>query len=82
MSYQWSVEEKLVRRVSDGAFIPNDPMNKDWRAFEAWRKAGGEPLPAEVVKTQPKPSLDDVIAVLKERNAGFAEELAQKAEGK
>ena len=35
-----------VLRVSDGASIPADPLNTDWRAYQAWLKAGNAP-PAE-----------------------------------
>ena len=35
-----------VRRVSDNAFIPDDPQNRDWQAYQAWLKAGGVPNPA------------------------------------
>lgn len=42
-----------VLRVRDGAFIPEDSGNADWRAFEAWRDAGnapaGSPAAAPVV---------------------------------
>lgn len=52
MNYRWIREGQLVRRLDDGKpedqcpVIPADPGNQDWRAFEAWRAAGGEPLPA------------------------------------
>ena len=34
-----------VQRGSDGAFIPPDPANLDWRAYLAWAAAGGEATP-------------------------------------
>ncbi len=37
-----------VRRGSDGAAIPDDAANADWRAFLAWRAAGNEAAPAPI----------------------------------
>ncbi len=34
-----------VVRGSDGAFVPEDAGNADWRAFLAWRASGKEPSP-------------------------------------
>ena len=33
----------VVRRDSDGAFVPADPLNTDWQAYQAWRADGNEP---------------------------------------
>ena len=44
----------LVIRVSDGAQIPNDPLNADRVAFLTWQASGGTALPIDQppVKTQ------------------------------
>lgn len=44
-----------VVRISDGALIPDDPTNADWRAYCEWVAAGGETAPAY--------SLDDAKAL-------------------
>ena len=44
-----------VRRDADGALVPNDPDNMDWRAYRDWRDGGGEPAPAVAAPTPPAP---------------------------
>jgi hypothetical protein len=35
-----------IKRLSDGAFIPNDPGNRDYRDYLDWLDAGNTPEPA------------------------------------
>jgi len=44
MMYQLT-NGNTVRRVADNAFIPNDPANTDWQAYQEWLAAGNTPLP-------------------------------------
>jgi len=37
---------QTVQRMSDGAFIPFDPANRDYQLFLEWKEAGNEPDPA------------------------------------
>ncbi len=47
-----------VVREWDGANIPSDPKNRDWRKYQAWERAGGIPDPMPVVV---KPPIGDVV---------------------
>ena len=42
-----TAEERGVKRVSDGTFIPPDARNADWHDYLKWVEAGGAPLPPE-----------------------------------
>lgn len=64
MAYKWIKENVTVKRLADGACIPNDPSNSDWQAFQAWVAAGGvcqpadPPTQAEVDRATRKAALD------------------------
>ena len=40
----YTIIEGGVKR-SDGACIPNNPNNKDWRKYQKWLAAGNTPNP-------------------------------------
>ena len=46
---EYALAASGVRREADGADIPNDPKNRDWRKYQAWQAAGGIPDPMPVV---------------------------------
>lgn len=50
--YQLIKDSTYVLRVADGACIPSDNGNSDWKAYIAWKNAGNspEPVPVEPVK--------------------------------
>lgn len=54
MAYKWIKEAISVKRLADGACIPNDPGNMDWQDFQKWVADGGVPLPAD----PPPPPID------------------------
>ncbi len=42
-----NVNDKSVKRLSDGASIPFDPANTDYQEYLEWVAAGNTPLPAD-----------------------------------
>lgn len=53
MSYQ--LKPRGVKRLADGANIPNDTGNRDWVEYLAWVAGGGIPQPDD-----PAPILPDL----------------------
>jgi hypothetical protein len=43
--YQLTETDAAVIRTADGAYIPNDPGNRDYQEYLAWVEAGGVPDP-------------------------------------
>ena len=41
------INPNMIKRLPDDAFIPNDPDNTDWQAYQEWLAAGNTPLPPE-----------------------------------
>ena len=45
--YKLTKYPNQVQRLSDNAFIPFDPDNRDYAEYLAWLAEGNEPLPAD-----------------------------------
>jgi hypothetical protein len=41
------VDQDMVLRTKDGAFIPFDPANTDYQEYLKWVEAGNQPEPAD-----------------------------------
>jgi hypothetical protein len=39
------INPNVIKRLPDNAYIPNDPENTDWQAYQEWLAAGNTPLP-------------------------------------
>ena len=45
MTYTLTAHPNTIVRDEDGAFIPTDPDNMDFQAYEAWLDKGNKPTP-------------------------------------
>ena len=45
--YKLTLNENIVQRVEDSAFIPFDKNNTDYQAYLKWLAEGNTPLPAD-----------------------------------
>ena len=72
MAYQLT-QGDCIQRLADNAFIPPDPANTDYAAYQVWLAEGNTPLPAP----EPPP-VKPLTPHEKLRNAGLTvEELKQ-----
>lgn len=49
-----------VQRLSDGAFIPHDPRNMDWRDYQVWVAKGNMPEAADPPPAAPKDEIEEI----------------------
>ena len=52
-------EGKGILRTQDGAYIPDDPKNRDWVDYQKWLSDGNTPLPKDPA---PLPTQDEIDA--------------------
>lgn len=42
-----SVNPNIIVKLPDQLWIPNDPSNTDWQAYQVWLFEGNTPLPPD-----------------------------------
>jgi hypothetical protein len=52
--YQLTATDDMVIRTEDGAYIPNDPANRDWVEYQEWLAVDGN-VPLPYVEPEPAP---------------------------
>lgn len=75
-----------ILRDEDGAVIPDDDRNADWRAYQAWLDEGNTPNPpvsppTPPIETPPPPDIVEVNAQVQDidqRLTALEEEVAGK----
>lgn len=72
-----------VQRLADGACIPEDERNADWRAYQDWLAAGNTPDPADQPAAERRKVLKSTVVArliaTGKINAAFAALNANKA---
>jgi hypothetical protein len=61
MTYQLTTGNTIIR-LSDGAFIPQDPANKDFAEYLSWLDKGNTPEPADEPPAPPELTLAEKLA--------------------
>ena len=65
MTYQLT-QGNAIKRLSDNAYIPQDPANTDYQKYLAWFEEGNTPLPLD-----PEPTPEPLTAQQKLEAAGL-----------
>jgi hypothetical protein len=61
--YQLTTSDTILR-LSDNAFIPPDPANTDYAAYQAWLDEGNTPLPAPEPEPVPELTPEEKLAAI------------------
>jgi hypothetical protein len=63
------VNDQMIQRDEDGAFVPFDDGNRDYQEYKAWLDEGNEPTPATAPQASPEAAIADSAQSLQFSNA-------------
>src|SRR4051794_20789645 len=69
--YQRLYDSDAILRLEDGATVPADPANSDYRTYLAWCDEGNEALAADVPAPPPPAPIDTAPADMKPELVAF-----------
>jgi hypothetical protein len=75
MAAEYQATQLGAFRMRDGAWIPNDPANRDWQEYQQWVADGGVPDPFNPIGLPPLPEFPNEIS-----DRQFFQALAQAGE--
>jgi hypothetical protein len=82
MSYKRTASDDQIIRLADGAAIPRDVGNADYRAWLIYTQAGGVTAPADPPAPAQPSDLDALLSVLAKKGVATQADIdAAKARG-
>lgn len=74
--YKLTVFENTIQRLSDNAFIPTDPLNRDYQEYLDWVAQGNEPEPY----VEPPLTLEQIYALRQQAYQNESDPIKVEAE--
>lgn len=60
MTYTLTQYSYIIRDI-DGACVPDDPANTDWKAYQQWLAEGNTPSPYVPPPPAPEPTIEEKL---------------------
>lgn len=79
MAVAYRLGQSCVQRIADGAWIPPDPGNTDWKIYQIWLTGGGVPDPFVPLPPLPAPPVTAPLAVFSSKTGSHSGPFAYNA---